>query len=262
MRVMRMLVMLVVACVFLCGCNRSGKDKAELASRLEKQEKQLVAVEEANRGLQSELDDLKRRYETLQSRVGALAEQQGQASPAVEEVVQKAVEAQLAAVETRRQEERDAQRRQAQQRGEEQRNQWQQRQVTELGEQLGLDDAQKEKVQAAWQTMRQSAHDTFDQMRRDGNITPEKMQEAISAMKTQHDEAMNQILTAEQLTKYKEIESRYLGMLDGLRDGGRSRRGNRGADAGQAEPAAAEKKDAPAPAPAPAEDKAPDAQPK
>ncbi len=104
---------------------------------------------------------------------------------------------------------------------------WRQRQMDQMGERLKLSDDQKEKVKAALAKSEETLRKTMEDMRQPGQQPDrDKMREAWNKNRTETEEAVKKILTAEQFAEYEKLRDQIMQRGPG-RGGGRWGGGDR-----------------------------------
>ena len=223
--------MLVWVVFMFSGCGESNEKSDKTAgasvSPTAMLEQRIMALENANRDLQSELNGVQQRYEALQVQVASLANSASNTG-ALDDLVAEAFQKHLAATEERQQ----TQQVQRRQEFEERRKQEEARRLNDFGKELALNDEQKEEVKVTWEKMGTNIRETWSKMRNDGDMNREKITETMEKLASQHSEAMKKILSEEQFVKYDAMEESVMQRFQSFRGGNRGaadRGGNRGA---------------------------------
>jgi hypothetical protein len=128
--------------------------------------------------------------------------------------------AQVAAVkealtEIRKQEQQDQQRQR-----EERRQQMMQRRLADLQQRLGLTPEQTQQISAIWEDMQAKRQQLFESMRGGDpgmQMDRQQMRDAMTALRTEEEQKLQQTLTPEQFTQYQQIQQQDQG---GRRGGG------------------------------------------
>ncbi len=117
-------------------------------------------------------------------------------------------EEQLAATQSRTEEQGTDRRRRRRQLTDEERAQRVERRTEDLAKSLKLSDEQREQVKVALVEMYERMSETFARMREEGGSDREKRREAMLKIRAQHEDAMRKILSDEQFQEYQKLRER------------------------------------------------------
>jgi hypothetical protein len=159
--------------------------------------------------------------QTLDQRLGSEAE--------IDKIFQETVTEQMTAYEARKVAEREAEREKQRQEWEQRRQEWDKRQWDSLKTELALNDVQTEQFKALNDGVRDSIRATMETMREQGGeMDPAKIKDLATKMRADYETRLKGVLTAEQITAYRERPMSMLRMMDMFVESGRMFDGRRG----------------------------------
>jgi len=209
------------------GCSR-GKSDTVMDAKMQECEKRLDGLERSNAEISQKLDSLISAKPWVSDVDNKLASARIALHEEVEAIVPDTVGRVLEEKEKIEEEERAEQRAQWREEAASRMERWEQQQMDDMAEAVGMDDAQREKMEVVNRQTRElierKTREAMEEMRNGGTFDPQTIPKVIEEVMNVQNESVKEFLSDEQFEKYIEHTENRFGRWTGMDIFGRTRR--------------------------------------